>query len=189
MANTRSGRYVTAEEFLRLPNASDPGELVRGEVRMVTPAGGVHGIVASAIHVALTLFVDANGLGVCFGDNVGFLLPGLGDTVRSPHAAFVRAEQLRPGGLGQGWVPVAPDLVVEVLSPNETASELEAKLRDYRAAGTRLFWVIDPETRTVTVRGNASPDAWLTDRDMLDGGDVVPGFSLPVAKLFARLAR
>jgi Uma2 family endonuclease len=84
---------------------------------------------------------------------------------------------------------VAPDLVVEILSPSETASELEEKVRDYRAAGTRLIWVVDPATRVVSVRRTGGPDTRLTEIDVLDGSDVLPGFTIPVTRLFARLAK
>jgi Uma2 family endonuclease len=155
----------------------------------MTPASGAHGMIAGTIFAAINAFAEANKLGVCFPDNTGFLLPGLGDTVRSPDAAFVRGDRLPAGGLGAGWVAVAPDLVIEILSPNETASELEEKLRDYRTAGTRLVWVIDPAARVVSVRSASAPECWVGEADSLDGGGVLPGFALPVAKIFARLAK
>jgi Uma2 family endonuclease len=115
---------------------------------------------------------------------------GLGDTVRSPDVAFVRAERLPADGIGSGWMTVAPDLVVEVLSPSETTSALDDKLRDYRAAGTRLFWLVDPSARTVSIRGDAAAHEHIAhEGDVLDGADVLPGFVLPVEQLFARLAK
>jgi Uma2 family endonuclease len=185
MQPVRANRYVTAEEFLRSPEAAGPSELVRGEIHVMTPAGGGHGLIFSA----LSSFVESHELGMCFPDGTGFQLPGLGDTVRSPDAAFVRADRLPPEGIGSGWLAVAPDLVVEVLSPTETASELESKVRDYRAAGTRLIWVIDPATRTVSILGETQSRPSLTESDTLDGEDVVSGFSIPISRLFARLAK
>jgi Uma2 family endonuclease len=138
---------------------------------------------------ALSTFVDDRQLGLCFSDNTGFELPGLDDTVRSPDTAFVRADRLPPHGVGEGWVPVAPDLVVEILSPRETAATLEEKLRDYRAAGTTLVWVIDPPTRTVSVREVGQPERRLAATDSLKGGTLLPGFSLPIATLFEGLSR
>jgi Uma2 family endonuclease len=146
-------------------------------------------VVAGVIFAALNAFVEAERLGVCFPDNTGFLLPELGDTVRSPDAAFVGAGKLSVEGIGAGWVAVAPDLVVEVLSPSETASELDEKLRDYRSAGTRLVWVIDPAKRVVSVRAADAPERWLSEGDTLDGGEVLPGFTIAVSRLFARLAK
>jgi Uma2 family endonuclease len=188
MIATALPRYVTAEEFLTHSAASGASELVRGRIRMMTPAGGAHGWIAGRVFAALNAFVEAGQLGHCFADNTGFLLPGFGDTVRSPDTAFVRAGRLPAEGIGPGWVPLAPDLVVEVLSPTETAAELEEKLGDYRSAGTRLIWVVDPKNREVSVRQAGVADRQLSERDALDGGELLPGFTLPVSRLFAGLA-
>ncbi|MGH7620125.1 MAG: Uma2 family endonuclease, partial [Gemmatimonadaceae bacterium] len=142
MVSAKFRRRVTPEEFLTHPAAAGASELVRGEVRVMTPAGGAHGVIAAAVFRALDAFVEANALGMCFADNTGFRLPGLDDTVRSPDAAFVRADRLPASGIGTGWMDVAPDLVVEIISPNETTADLESKLSDYRSAGTVLVWVI-----------------------------------------------
>jgi Uma2 family endonuclease len=184
-----AGRLLTADEFLRHPAANRPSELVRGEVREMTPAGGAHGVIAAAVFRALDRFVEENHLGICFSDNTGFALAGVENTVRSPDAAFVRADRLPAAGIGSGWMTVAPDLVVEIVSPNETDSELEEKLRDYRVAGTMLAWVIDPIAGTVSVQSSSAPEVLLSESDTLYGGDVLPGFEMPVSSLFERLAR
>jgi len=123
-----------------------------------------------------------------FGDGAGFELVKLPRTVRVPDVSFVRAERLPAGGIGRGLLKMAPDLVVEVLSPSESASELEEKLDDYRAAGTPMIWVIDPERRTVTIVSGDAPVRWLRVHDTLAGGDVIPGFSCLTAELFEGLA-
>jgi Uma2 family endonuclease len=188
MDATRRNR-VTALEFLSHPAASGPSELVRGEVRVMTPASGAHGLLAGRVFAALNAFVESHGLGVCFPDNTGFELPGLDDTVRSPDAAFIRTERVPPDGIDAGWVRVAPDLIVEILSPSETAASLEEKLQDYRAAGTTLVWVIDPAARIVLVHEAGLPDRRLSASDAMDGGDMLPGFSLPIARLFEPFSR
>ncbi|MGH7678876.1 MAG: Uma2 family endonuclease [Gemmatimonadaceae bacterium] len=109
-------------------------------------------------------------------------------TVRSPDGAFIRAERLPPGGLAAGFVKLAPDLAIEVLSPSESASELEEKLDDYIAAGMPLIWVIDPDRRTVMIVSPGAPLRWLRTGDSLDGGDVLPGFVCLVSDLFEGLA-
>lgn len=182
-------RRMTPDEFLRHASSAGPSELVRGEVRMMTPASGAHGVIAGRIFAALKAFVDARELGECFPDNTGFLLPGLGDTVRSPDAAFVRADRLPEQGIGPGWVPIAPDLVVEIVSPNESAAELEAELADYVAAGTQLIWIVDPASRTVAIRRPGAAQILRAESEALDGADVLPGLLLEIASLFARLAR
>ncbi len=92
-------------------------------------------------------------------------------------------------GIGPGLLQLAPDLAIEVLSPSETASELQEKLDDYKAAGTALVWVVDPVRRTVMVVASDAPVEWLHEADVLEGGDVVPGFSCPVAAIFEGIAR
>lgn len=179
---------MTSQEFLTHPTSAR-SELVRGDVRVMTPASGAHGAIAGTLFAALNAFVEAHRLGLCFPDNTGFLLPGLGDTVRSPDVAFVRDDRLPSDGIGAGWMSVAPDLVVEIVSPSETAAALEDKLRDYRIAGTRLIWVVDPGSRVVTVRRSDGGEQSLSETDTLEGADVLPGFAMPVARLFARLAR
>ena len=179
---------LSVREFAAHPAGSGPGELVRGNLRVMTPASGAHGRVAGAIFAAVNAFMEEWELGVCFPNNTGFELPALENTVRSPDMAFVRADRLPTNGIGSGYVALGPDLVVEVLSPSETASDLEEKLRDYRIAGTRLAWIIDPDKPVVVVRAVDAPERWLGIGDVLDGSTVLPGFSVPVARLFARLA-
>jgi len=190
MPGIGTGPYVTAVEFLAHPAGARASELVRGAVHVMTPASGAYGVVAGTIFAALNAFVERRQLGMCFPDNTGFQLPGLDDTVRSPDVAFVRAERLPADGIGSGWMTVTPDLVVEILSPSETTSELEEKVRDYRTAGTRLFWIVDPLGRTVSIRGDAqSREHTAHEGEILDGADVLPGFVMPVEHLFARLAK
>ena len=180
---------LTADEFLSHPAARERSELVRGVIRIMTPASWHHGIMSGNIFRALSNYVYAHQLGQCVPDGTGFVLPGLPNTVRSPDAAFVRTERLlrteQSGGLG--FLPIAPDLAVEVLSPSETASELDEKLADYRTAGTALVWVVDPEKRRVSVIAADAPARWLREGDTIDGGSVVPGFTCPVSDLFMGL--
>ena len=89
---------------------------------------------------------------------------GLMDTVRSPDVPFVAADKISQHGFGSGWVAAAPDLVVEVLSPSETAAELEARLQDYFNTGTRLAWVVDMPNRMVGVRRRGAPERWTLGR-------------------------
>ena len=184
---------LTADEYLRHPLGQEPGELVRGVMHVMNSTFGGHGVVVENLLAALGPHVRKRRLGRAFGDNVGFQLdiPGeTRDTVRSPDVAFVRAERLPPAGIGlRGWVRLAPDLAVEVLSPENRPAEMEARVADYLAAGTRLLWIIDPEARTVARRAPTGPLATLMEGDTLGAGDVVPGFAMPVADLFDGLAR
>jgi Uma2 family endonuclease len=188
MRTINARRRLTASEFLTHPAANQPSELVRGRIRLMSPASGARGAIAGVLFAALDAFVEAHGAGMCFPDNTGFLLPGLGDTVRSPDVAFVSAARLPKEGIGPGWIPLAPDLVVKILSPGETPAELEDKLADYRTSGTQLIWIVDPRGRTVSVQAVGEAERQLAESEILDGGDVLPGFELPIARLFARLA-
>jgi Uma2 family endonuclease len=180
---------MTPDEFLVHPLSDVKAELVRGELRVTPPAHGPHGCVATNVVGLLLAHLKGRGLGRAFVDGVGYELVQLPRTVRSPDASFVRADRLPKEGVGFGFLKLAPDLAVEVLSPSESASELEEKLDDYRSCGTPLIWVIDPVRRTVMIVAIDAPVRWLRETDTLDGADVIPGFSCGVAELFEGIAR
>ena len=112
---------------------------------------------------------------------------------RSPSVRYLHygtwPEVLPPEGLRPGLLKLAPDLAIEVLSPSETASDVQEKLDDYKAAGTSLVWVVDPERRTVMIIPSDAPVRWLHKGDTLDGGEVIPGFTCPVSEIFEGIAR
>ena len=106
------------------------------------------------------------------------------DTVREPDIAFLRRDQIPAAGVPDGFWPGAPDLAVEIKSPGDRRSEIRTKVDDYLARGVRMVWVVDPKWKTVTRHlPHASPVTFGMD-DMLDGGDIVPGFTCPVQRLF-----
>ena len=178
---------LSADEFLVHPTARDHAELVRGRIRMMSPASLMHGIVSMAIARLLSNFVHQHKLGVCVPDNTGFALPNLVNTVRVPDVSFIRASNL-PIALSHGFARIAPDLVVEVLSPSESASDLAEKLGDYRVAGTELVWVVDPVVLTVRIIDWKNADTLLSVGDTLTGFSVLPGFACAVSELFEGLA-
>ncbi len=179
---------MTADEFLLHSVPDAKAELVRGELRVTPPAGGPHACVQSNLLARLIAYVEPRGLGRVFGDGAGYLLLELPHTVRVPDASFVRSDRFPAEGIGPGLLRFAPDLAVEVLSPSESASELDEKLEDYRACGTPLIWVVDPARRTVMIVANDAPVRWLSKGDTLDGGEILPGFSCEVVELFQGLA-
>lgn len=151
---------------------------------MMAPAGFEHGRIVSAITVPLGAFIKEHGLGMTTGAETGFQIGRDPDTVRAPDVGFLgvaRAPKKKVPGFFQG----APDLAVEVLSPNDRASEVLAKTRDWLTAGCRAVWVVDPQTETVTVYSAGGSAAVLESSDTLTGGELLPGFSLPVAEIFA----
>lgn len=181
MATTRT--ITTAEQLLQAAGLGRC-ELVRGELIMMTPAGFRHGCVAGSISRVLGNYVSEHLLGVVTGAETGFHIHRDPDTVRAPDVAFVRAQRV-PATQPTGYFPGPPDLAVEVLSPGDRASELLAKVQDWLEAGCQVVWVADPKTQTLTVYKKGGEHLVLTPDQMVDAGEVVPGFRVAVRELFA----
>ena len=179
---------LTAGEFMEHPAAHERTELVRGRIHSMTPTGGSHGLVSGNVFRLLSTHVYAQRLGVCFADSTGYALPNLPNTVRAPDASFVREGRLPHDGIRGGWLELAPDLAVEVLSPSESSREIEEKLADYRVAGAPVVWVIDAVTRSVRVVVADGKERLLAEGDVLSGDGVIPGFTCAVRELFEGLA-
>lgn len=142
--------------------------------------------IAAEVVSLLKAFVRANKLGLVFGSQTGFqCFPGKPKRVRMPDASFVAKGRLPGDKAPKGYVALAPDLAVEVLSPGEFAEELWEKLADYKSAAIRLVWVVSPATRVVQVRRADGGMSELDETGTLSGEDVLPGFTCTVADLFA----
>lgn len=178
-------RQVTAEELLRMPDDGFRYELVRGELRKMTPAGNVHGRVAMNVGISLGSHVKTHDLGAVYAAETGFKLAGNPDTVRAPDVAFVNWERLEEVGETEGYWPGAPDLAVEVISPGDSYVEVDEKVFDWLEAGTKMVVVVNPRKCSATVYQSLTDIVVLTETDVLDGGDVVPGFRLAVREIFA----
>lgn len=176
-------QVMTIEEFWDKSSQFSHSELVRGEVVQMTPTGGEHGRLEFVLSQMLGRHLETDRRGEVFTGEVGFVLSRNPDTVRAPDLAFVSFERLPKAP--RGFVPIAPDLAVEILSPGNTAGEIQSKVIDYMRAGTRAVWVVDPDTRTVTVYRSLSEIRVLTEEDTLSGADVLPGFAVPVKSIFA----
>jgi Uma2 family endonuclease len=174
---------MTAEELLELPDDGLRHELVEGELRTMTPAGAEHGLVALRIGARILEHVDEHGLGAAYAAETGFVLRRGPDTVRAPDAAFVASERLA-AARGPGFAELAPDLVVEVVSPSDRASEVSSKTAMWLDAGVRVVWVVDPQARLAAVHHPGGVVTVLREDGVLDGEDVLPGFRLPLATLF-----
>jgi Uma2 family endonuclease len=169
----------TDEELLALP---DDGryELVDGELVRMSPAGGRHGDIVAELLARVRVFVKERKLGHVFDGQTGFRLPD--GNLRSPDVSFVAAARL-PEGVPVGFLHVAPDLAVEVLSPGDRAADVARKVAEYLNVGVQLLWVIDPEQRAAVVyRPGRAPGR--PENDILDGDPVLPGFVCPLAALF-----
>ena len=181
---TIAQKPVTAEELLMMPDDGLRSELVRGEVRRMAPAGNVHGRLAVNVAAPLHQYVRENNLGVVFAAETGFKLASDPDTVRAPDVAFVSRERIEEVGEVEGFWPGAPDLAVEVVSPNDLYTEVEEKVLGWLEAGSRMVLVVNPRNKTVSVRRHQAEVYVLAEGDALDGGEVVPGWELPVADVF-----
>lgn len=183
---TSSGeRRLTIAEFEHLPDEECRMELVRGRVVREPPAGAEHGRLDVEVAYRLRCFLEEHPLGTAYGAETGFILATEPPTVRAPDAAVVLAARVPPEPV-HGFFPGPPDLAVEIVSPSNTADEIQEKALDYLDAGCRLLWVVYPMRRSVAVYRNRSEIRLLGPGEELDGGDVLPGFRLPVERLFAR---
>lgn len=163
----------------------EPWELWEGELRTVPGAGLEASEIALVIGAAMLPVVRRSALGVVSTADGTYLLARNPDTVVVPDVAFVRWERL-PGRIRpKGLCPVPPDLAVEFVSPSDTPRDVARKMELYRRAGVPLVWWVYPERRTVIVVREGRQEVELHEGDELDGGDVLPGFSFPVAQIFA----
>ena len=185
MATAPALAVTTADQLLAMAGDGVRHELVDGEVRQMAPAGFEHGQVALSIGALVREHVRSRGLGVVVAAETGFRLGRDPDTVRAPDAAFVAADRLAGLGRLSGYLDLAPDLVVEVVSPSDRAADVVEKARAWLAAGTRLVWVVYPAQHLVVVHEPSGTARHLSGADRLDGGDVLPGFEVEVASVFA----
>lgn len=176
-------RLLTAEEFLHMPKKGLRSELVKGVVVTSSPSSGRHAFVLGRLARRVFPSVEAHGLGEVFVGEPGYKLASNPDTVRGADLAFVRSERVAEA-IVPTFPELAPDLVAEVVAVDKTAGDLIEKVHEYLEAGCRLVWVLDAPTRTVTVWTQERRGALLGDKDTLDGGEVLPGFSCPVQSLF-----
>jgi Uma2 family endonuclease len=182
--STAETKLVTADELLRMPDDGFRYELVKGELKRMSPTGDEHGRVTMEMAYALYQFVKLNNLGRVYAAETGFKLGSDPDTVRAPDVAFVSMERIQAAGRIEGYRSGAPDLAVEVLSPGNTKREMAEKVKDYFVAGARSVWVVNPKLKTVMVYRSLTDIITLTEKDTLEGGEVVPGFQIPVAEIF-----
>jgi Uma2 family endonuclease len=180
---TTATKLLTADDVLAMPDDDYRYELVRGVLHRMPPPGVRHGFVVTRTSRSLDIYAEETGSGVVFS-NGGVILERDPDTVRGPDVAFIRADRLPEGADIPGYLPFGPDLAVEVASPSDKRGEVERKIAENFAAGTRLVWRVDPAKRTVTARTPDGAVRVYAGGDDLDGGEVLPGFRVPVSKLF-----
>ena len=179
---------VTVDELpalsARLSAMGKRTELVSGDLVVMAPAGGRHGQVAHRIGLFIGNHVLERDLGRVFAAETGFLLRRGPDTVRAPDVAFVAGERLGTEETPAGFLELAPDLAVEVVSPGDSAGAVRDKIQDWLAAGTRLVWVVYPETRSVVVHRQGGSPETLSEEDTLSGVPALSDFAVRVRELF-----
>lgn len=175
---------TTADELLRMPDDGFRYELVKGELRKMSPAGQKHGRIAMRVATPLDNHVSANNLGTVYAAETGFLLSSNPDTVRAPDVAFISQEKLDKVGEVEGYWPGAPDLAVEVISPSDTYAEVEEKVLEWLEAGAKMVVVINPRKSAVTVYRSLTDIIVLTEDDTLDGENIVRGWKMSVKDIF-----
>jgi len=178
---------ATAEDLLAMPDDGFRYELVEGEIKKMSPAGTVHGLVAGQLAHMLGQHVSLNKLGAILTAEPSFRLSRDPDTVRVPDIAFLSSDRLRHWDRRETCWAGAPDLAVEVLSPSDTHSEVDEKVRAWLDAGAAMVWVANPAQRTVTVHRSSTDTHTLTENDDLDGQHVIPGFRCRVSEIFGNV--
>jgi Uma2 family endonuclease len=183
MSTNTINRPLTAADLADLP-ADARYELVKGELLDMPPPGYHHGRIIFELGYLLAAYIKPRHLGRLLGAETGFRLSRDPDTVRGIDIAFVSTAR-QPAGELPGYFDGAPDLAVEVLSPNDRAIDIDAKIADLLQAGAKLVWVVNPQRQTVTVHAPGAQPVVLTATDTVEGGDVLPGFACVVAQLLA----
>ncbi|MCS7030299.1 MAG: Uma2 family endonuclease [Gloeomargarita sp. SKYG116] len=187
--HVKTGKQIwTDEEFMRLPQDGHRYEIVNGELVDMGSAGALHSYLSTLLSAALVNYCLPKKLGVVLDSSTSFKMKN--GNRRSPDMAFFAKERLQ--GMQElpiGYLEGAPDLAVEILSPGNTVAELEDKITEYFENGARLVWVISPTQHYILVyRCAHEPDRLLKSADVLDGENVIPGFSLPLTELFQPLS-
>jgi Uma2 family endonuclease len=174
----------TADDLWQINDSSCRIELVRGELRRYEFNGVGHGMITARLAAVLFEIIRARSLGEVLMAGTGFLIARDPDTVRAPDIAFLARDRIPATGCPEGFCASAPDLAVETMSPSDTVFEADEKVREWLAAGTRLVWALNPRQQTVSIFRPDNTARILTISETLDGEDVVPGFQIPLAKLF-----
>ena len=189
MAASTYGTLVSADDLPALSShlaaEGKRTELVRGDLVVVAPAGGRRGHVANRLGFFIGNHVLEGNLGQVLAAGTGFVLRRDPDTVRAPDVAFVAAGRLADGEPPSGYMELAPDLAVEVVSPNDSPAAIRDKVQDWLEAGTKLVWIVNPDTRSVAVHRPTGRIQELEDTDILSGAPALPDFAVAVRDLFA----
>ncbi len=182
MATTTT--FMTADEYLHLPDSGQPTELVRGDVLTMNPPASRHGQICSQVVYVLRQFLEQNDLGHVLSNDSGVITERNPDTVRGADVAFYSYQKVPRGPLPPGYLPVPPDLVIEVLSPSERRTAVLAKVAEYLEAGVQVVCVLDDEPQRADLYYADKPFDTLNADDQLAIPDVLGDFQVLVGKFF-----
>ena len=175
-------RLMTARELAEMPDDGFRYELLRGELIRMPPPSGKHGLRQTRISQLFRNYTDVYG-GWVFGES-GFHIEIDPDTVLEPDVAFIRPDRMTAEDLEQTYPSVAPDVAVEINSPSNRPGQRQKKLQAYHERGTRLVLFVNEANRTITAAYADGRTEILKEGDIFDGGDLMPGFRIPVTEFF-----
>jgi len=175
----------TVEFEARFADGETRAELLRNEVILMSPATSLHGIYTMRVSLPIAQFVEEHALGVVCSAETGFVIQHAdgAESVLAPDMAYIAAERI-PDPLPEGFWRIPPDLVVEIRSRSESQREVAQKAALWLEADARLVWYVDPFRQQVSVYRADGTEQTLSLDDTLSGEDVLPGFELPLHRIF-----
>ncbi len=182
MPEIGQSRLITGEELYRMGDIG-PTELVRGEIVHHMPTGHPHGLIENIIGALLYIYLQANKIGYALTGEVGIYTQRNPDSIRAADIAFISNERYQQLSTS-GYLDQAPELVIEIMSPSNTWSEIHEKLAEYFGIGVKLVWVVDSQLEQVHVYRAMDNVTLLQKEDTLTGGDVLPGFEAALTEIF-----
>lgn len=189
MATATQNRQMTVEEFLALPDDGVERWLIKGEVvefGSMTTRNWKHSSIMSIVAHFLVKWRDqlAKPRGKVLSGEAGIRLPNIDRDIVGVDVGYVSAAVMAAQSDASTIIEGVPDLVVEILSPNDTHEKINEKIDTYLEARVPLLWVIDPRRRTVTVYRPGEPESLVTSNGFVDGGDILPGLRISLAEMF-----
>lgn len=185
MAQTQS-HTITADDLLAMSRGmGERYELIEGELIVTAAAGNKHGQVAQAISGEVYIYLKQHPIGTLVTAETGFFTRGDERTVRAPDMAFIRKESIPVEGLPDGYSSIVPELVLEVVSPNDRAGEVDEKVREWLEFGVKEVWVAYPNTKRIMIYRQGAGSALIrSSGDQIEGGAILPGFEREIDLFF-----
>lgn len=173
---------ITLEDLARIPDDGLRHEIDAGELLAMTRPKLIHGFVQTNLAAILREFVRQNKLGRVVTE-AGFILARNPDILRGPDVAFIRAQNVDRSSVN-GWAEFAPDLAIEIVSPSDTARQIDRKVHQYLHAGTRAVWIVYPDTQSIHVYEPNGIARVIEVNGTVSSPTALPGFELPVRSIF-----